>query len=409
MMLLGLLAAQAAVGVLVGQAFLASGRAVEPNLTACTLSAAQLAAGELFCDAGEGPMWTPANLTANMWFPACTSTYLIEEMAEFNRREPWELVRFPARRGDAGQEDAQLSAWWLPARHPQAPRVVVVHGLGGNANDWSVQLAAYFLRSLGFAVLLPSLRDFGFSSPRGANASKVTWGWAYHLDVLGAWDYATRDPDRRLGGALAPDMVGLQGVSIGGFAAAVAAGLEERVPGLWLDTPVFDPQTLLRFQLRQLVGAVSAPLFLNTTWLLANRFAEVELDLATPAKVLPQSRRDPGARKCNVGAVAGLNDRLVPDNEAAQLLRLLRDHPAGRYPVLVDEQAAATCGSSDHLTLPVWAPDAYREKLCHFWTTTFAKPRTFCKLEELPRFAMTVAATTGWQERPRRPQLQFIR
>lgn len=401
LILLGVLIAEASVGVIAGQSFVQRHRQLEPNLTDCVLSAAKLAGEDFFCDVGEGAWWTPANWTRRAWFPACTSTYLIEEMAEFNRRHAWELVHFPSRQGELGQEDVSLDAWWLPASDSQAPRIVVVHGNGGNFNDWSVQLPAYFLRSMGFAVLLPNLRGFGSSE---AASAQVTWGWAYQLDVLGAWDYLRRDPDQRLGGALPPEKVGIQGVSLGAFAASVAAGIDPRVPGVWLDTPIYDPQNLMLFQLRRIVGTFLAPFFVRVAWLFANQFAGVQLDAFTPAKVLPSSRQEPGAAACNVGVVADLQDSAVPVSEAELLVQLLRSGATPAYEVLADDKAGVSrCGRENHLVLPVWAPDAYREKLCHFWAATFGLSEGECHLEDLPRFAMDISASVGWEDRPERP------
>lgn len=359
--------------------------------------------GNVFCDMGQGPLWTPSNLTAKMWFPSCTSTYLIEEMAEFNRKHPWELVSFPSRHGEAGQEDVTISAWWLPVSDREAPRIALIHGSGANFNDWSVQLPAYLLRSMGFAVLLPSLRDHGASgaSNRG---DQVTWGWAYHLDVLGSWDYLVGDPAGKLGGPLPPAKVGLHGVSMGAFAAAIAAGVEPTIPGMWLDTPVYEPRNLMLFELRRVVGALLAPWFVSAAWLVANHVAGVQLDHATPAKVIPSSRQGPGAIVCTVGAVADLQDSAVPESETELLVHLLRSDAATSFRVLAyDKASVSRCGSANHLALAVWAPDAYRQKLCHFWTETFDKPQSYCMIEGLPRFAMDIGATSGWRER-RRPQ-----
>mmetsp|Transcript_118679 Transcript_118679/g.383217 ORF Transcript_118679/g.383217 Transcript_118679/m.383217 type:complete len:886 (-) Transcript_118679:113-2770(-) len=273
------------VGLYAGREFIMKHANLEQNLTSCRLTDEQRRSGETFCGVAPGrPRWTPSNVTYSARFPACTSMDLVHEMRKFNSRHSWKLVTLTSRPGSAGQETVELDAWWLPVSNAAAPRIAVVHGNNANFNDWSVQLVAYMLRSMGFAVLLPNLRDHG-SAQKTSTAGKTTWGWAYHLDVLGAWDYLVHDPTGELGGALPPSQVGIMGFALGGFAAAAAMALEPDIPGVWLDSAFSDPARIMQLDLQKLLGRF-APYFFWSSWFFANKLARVDLGHMTPAKAL---------------------------------------------------------------------------------------------------------------------------
>jgi len=441
-LLLGMLAAEIAVGFFAGREFVRRRYELEQNITECQLAPEQLKMGDYFCGPQSGGLLrTPENMTRSMWFPACTSTYLVEEMAEFNKQHEYKLVRFQSRAGDAGQPSVTLDAWWLPVSHT-SPRVVIVHGNNENFNDWSVQLPGYFLRSMGFSVLIPNLRDHGSSGVSSGGAppdrgAASTWGWAYHLDVLGAWDFVVRDPKGELGGPMDMKKVGLQGHAMGGFSVATATGIEHNVVGAWLDSPVFDPRHILRFHLERLLG-VAAPLFLHASWFFANKLAKADLAHATPAKAAEArvASLSSGSFDCSAGyanwehgwsggkkawccrttgrgcapdekaakslifACAATTDRAVPASEAGLLVAELGGAGGEAFEVVEHHSSPAACGSSSHLALAVWKPDLYRQKLCQFWSRALRRDRGECGLARLPHFATDVAAVFGWAERP---------
>ena len=77
----------------------------------------------------------------------------------------------------------------------------------------------------------------------------------YHLDLLGAWDYAVADPDGLLGGELEEDQVGIMGFSKGGYGAAIAMGLEPRISACWIDSaPLHGLRGVVHDYAKQYVG-----------------------------------------------------------------------------------------------------------------------------------------------------------
>ncbi len=115
----------------------------------------------------------------------------------------------------------ELGAWFVEAREPSAPTVILLHGKGGGRSA-RVQAAEVFLER-GCAALLVTLRAHGDSS--GASED---FGWSARRDVLVAVDWAAQ---RRPGAQLV-----LAGASLGAAASVFAAAeLGARVEAYWLE------------------------------------------------------------------------------------------------------------------------------------------------------------------------------
>lgn len=344
----------------------------------------------------DGQLLTPWNLTSvNVW-PGCKvgwkdsarfqecgqpcfSAALPQEMADFNRNYSYQLVRFNSRPGPAGHATVEIAAWWLPAgmalessAEKPSPRIVVQHGYSGNFNDWSVQLAAFLLRSgPRVGVLAPNLRNHGLSGRTGSG--HCTWGWSYVYDTLGAWDYAVRDPDGVLGGPLPSNQVGIMGFSMGGFVASSAFGLEPLVPAVWIDSGVFDPRQELRYIVGRFLGPF-AFLIADIAWMTSNVISAVpDLDYYRPASLLPNGPRT----RRPVALVQNQADTLVPKEQTAALERLLREHPS-QYEVRDTIYPSVSCNGETHLVSELHSPTLYQQRLCAFWSGVFNMTATDC-------------------------------
>jgi alpha-beta hydrolase superfamily lysophospholipase len=130
------------------------------------------------------------------------------------------------------------------------------------------------------------------------------------LDLLGAWDYAVADPDGDLGSTSTAEKVGIMGVSMGGFIASTAFGMEPKVPGLWVDAAVFDLQSQVQFGIAAAapIPGLSSLLGPLAMWF-ANSFAGVDIDLHNPAATLPQKKDSEVKRP--VAVMQGLTEDLV--------------------------------------------------------------------------------------------------
>jgi fermentation-respiration switch protein FrsA (DUF1100 family) len=133
----------------------------------------------------------------------------------------YQTVRFPSR-----QPGINIAGWWVPGA-PDAPAVILVHGIDGCKNAIDVLVPAGMLWRNGFSVLLIDLRGVG-DSDSGDGWS--TAGNEEYLDVLGAWDWLVPEKD------YAPGRIGLFGVSLGGATALYAFSEEARVAALFLES-----------------------------------------------------------------------------------------------------------------------------------------------------------------------------
>jgi dipeptidyl aminopeptidase/acylaminoacyl peptidase len=147
---------------------------------------------------------------------------------------PYEVVKFPSR--EAGIE---VAGWWIP-RDPDAPAVILVHGMGGCKNAIEVLVPAGMLWRNGFNVLLIDLRDVGDSTFEDGRSAI---GNAEYRDVLGAWDWLTQVK------GFAPERVGLFANSLGGATANYAFSEEPRIAALFLQSTFGNLQQIIAAEL----------------------------------------------------------------------------------------------------------------------------------------------------------------
>mmetsp|Transcript_70104 Transcript_70104/g.203283 ORF Transcript_70104/g.203283 Transcript_70104/m.203283 type:complete len:733 (-) Transcript_70104:274-2472(-) len=368
---------------------------------------------------------TPVNATTAMDFPVCRGGIdgpMANEMVRLNEDHPWQLVTFPSRAG-VGETPLNLTGWWLPAEQPTAPRVVVVHGEEANYNHWTVQTVAYLLRSVGFGVLVPNLRDHG-SSP-GSDREAFGWGLDYHLDVLGAWDFAVHDKGGVLGGSQSEHQVGLLGIGFGGYAVLNAFGLEPSIPGVWVDSAPADLRVAMSNLLEQKIStwldgvAEQLPgflediaadvfdwvapylpwLFKDTSWRYLEFKTGLDLDKFSPSSTLPKHALGESQAR-PVAIIHSKLDDEVPWSQSEELVGLLDFNK--QYKVKLQYEPESVCGQTTHAATQLWDPGNYRKKLCSYWSEVFGTMRSTCNLTELAnlnrisllQFATSTTTTT---------------
>mmetsp|Transcript_145476 Transcript_145476/g.405458 ORF Transcript_145476/g.405458 Transcript_145476/m.405458 type:complete len:454 (+) Transcript_145476:103-1464(+) len=328
-----------------------------------------------------GALITPVNVSEYEWWPgcdgpvddftncgaACCDCNLVEAFRAYNSQINFTAIQFRSRRGGHGQEGVSLRAWWLPAEGDfgTAPVVVLQHGVSGSINDMHVQLAAFLIRSVGFSVLLPSLRGHDpLKCSQGQSSG--TWGLEdYPLDTLGAWDYVVSDPAGLLGGRRPPRSVGLMGLSLGGFVAATAFGLERRVPALWMDGAPWDPLDLLATCNNR--GALAAS-FRRPACALVGLSAGLGSRRNTPWRTLPSG---PASNR-PVMVMHGQGDIVAPKSSAERYIELFTQQ-RGQYKVSARFDLDGVCQEQSHNMLPWLHPMAYRSALCDFWSSALLK------------------------------------
>jgi uncharacterized protein len=178
--------------------------------------------------------------------PACAGEYTENTPAFFSAEQfnpnldlspyfmpIYKTVSIPSR-----DPDITLNAWFVPADVPDAPAVLITHGLGVGVPDCKrhprALLPAGMLHRAGYNVLLIDVRDHGDSTIEDGMWSANT---EEHRDTLGAWDWLMNVR------GFAPERIGLFGYSGGTGATLIAMGEEPRVAAVWLDSVYADIQT----------------------------------------------------------------------------------------------------------------------------------------------------------------------
>lgn len=142
----------------------------------------------------------------------------------------YETVRIPSRQPGIG-----LAGWYVPGR-PDAPAIVVTHGINGCKCDPNVLTVAGMLHRNGFNVLLYDLRNHGQSD---IDNGRTAVGNKEYLDVLGAWDWLIAQKH------FTPEQIGLYAESLGAGTNLIAFGEEPRVAALFVDSPYFDLKQIM--------------------------------------------------------------------------------------------------------------------------------------------------------------------
>ncbi|MFQ5400475.1 MAG: alpha/beta hydrolase [Anaerolineae bacterium] len=136
----------------------------------------------------------------------------------------YESVRFPSR--DA---DFTIAGWYVE-NAPDAPVVIVVHGLGSCKNAITVLVPAGMLYKAGFNVLMLDMRDVNESDYEDG---RFAVGNEEYLDVLGGWDWLVNEK------GIPPERIGMMGNSLGAATTLIAFSQEPRLAAVFVDSP-FD-------------------------------------------------------------------------------------------------------------------------------------------------------------------------
>lgn len=134
----------------------------------------------------------------------------------------YETVRFPSR------EAAFTIAGWYVEAAPDAPTVIVVHGLGACKNAHTVLVPAGMLHKAGFNVLMLDMRDVNESDYEDG---RFALGNEEYLDVLGGWDWLVNEKN------IPPQRIGLMGNSLGAATVLIAFAQEPQLTAVFVDSP----------------------------------------------------------------------------------------------------------------------------------------------------------------------------
>lgn len=142
----------------------------------------------------------------------------------------FEVVHFPSR-----QQGLTLAGWFV-ANKPDAPAIILTHGLNGCKCSPRILTIAGMLHRNGFNVLMYDMRDHGESEIEDGRAAV---GNEEYQDLLGAWDWLINEKQ------FTPSRIGVFGESLGAGTTLIAFGQEPRLAAAFVDSPYSDlPQII---------------------------------------------------------------------------------------------------------------------------------------------------------------------
>jgi dipeptidyl aminopeptidase/acylaminoacyl peptidase len=284
---------------------------------------------------------TPASFTSD---ELDTTPYLMPE---------YEDVDFASR----GDPAVTISAWWVAGSSPDAPAVIIVHGLGRCKREPKVLLPAGMLHKLGYGVLLIDLRNEGDST---VTNGRYAGGTVEYKDVLGAFDWL-RDTK-----GLPADRIGLAGMSLGAATAIIAMGQEPQIAAVWEDSGYSDIGVAISDELAR----NGYPPILGPAGIFVARLAGVDITALGPLDAVPRIAGRP------VAIVHCTGDTRMPVKHAYALRDALEAQGAKPY-VWIVEGGEHTQAVFDH-------PDEYRSRLAEFFGPAIGIPVPYASLELAP-------------------------
>ena len=225
--------------------------------------------------------------------------------------------------------DAQrIHAWWWPAKNPNAPTVLYLHGTRWSLTGQVFRLAQ--LRAFGFSVLAIDYRGFGKSD--GDLPSEKT----VYEDAHAAWDWLVAqqpDPARRfiyghsLGGAVAVDLAASLGKEDASSASVLIGGAATESAGQPLLQGVSVPAAEAKFasadQAASRPGAAAGGLIVESSFTTLADMAREVTYAWLPLGLLMSQKFDSISKMAKVAmpvlVVHGVADRFVPSRFSQQL------------------------------------------------------------------------------------------
>jgi len=241
------------------------------------------------------------------------------------------------------EDGLTLAAWYIPAAETDAPAVIVVHGLNSCRRAPQPLYVAGMLHRAGFHVLIPDLRNHGDST---VSAGRMAGGIAEYRDVLGGWDWLVQTP------GIAPDRIGLLGLSLGAATVMIAGGEEAQVAAVWADSPYADIEKAILDELAR----NGYPPFLAPAGILMGRVIDgVDITARSPLQAAIQMERRP------LFVVHGDADTRLPVEHSLWLAEVLEQQ--GRSLELW------IAPGSGHLAAMFDYPQEYESRLIDFFST----------------------------------------
>lgn len=277
---------------------------------------------------GKDAKNTPASFinTVEEWPKFNVSPYFIAD---------YETVRFPSR-----QAGLNLAAWFIPG-DPDAPVIILTHGLNGCKCSPRILTVAGMLHQNGFNVLAYDMREHGESDIEDGRAAI---GNEEYQDLLGAWDWLVTEKQ------FDPKRIGVFGESLGAGTTLIAFGQEPRLAAAFVDSPYSNLPEIINEELAR----NNYPSFLEPGAILAARLvAGDNLVAFSPQDAINNDAGRP------IFIVHGTNDERINVHHTQQLAELAKQTNAN-VTVWMPEGVG-------HVMTEFALPDEYEQKLVAFF------------------------------------------
>ncbi|ELR97469.1 alpha/beta hydrolase [Gloeocapsa sp. PCC 73106] len=127
-------------------------------------------------------------------------------------------VNLPYENVEIVMGESKLSAWWIPAKQPEGPTLLYLHGNGSNLGDLLDEALIFY--NLGISTLLIDYRGYGESQGPFPNEVRV------YEDAEAAWRYLTTQRQ------IKSESIFVYGHSLGGAIALELASKHPEIAGV---------------------------------------------------------------------------------------------------------------------------------------------------------------------------------
>ncbi|MDR9499978.1 MAG: alpha/beta fold hydrolase [Hydrogenovibrio sp.] len=218
----------------------------------------------------------------------------------------------------AGHQGCQLSAWWLPAKHPSQTTVVLLHGWGAN-KSLMLPLAEPFHR-LGWHVTLVDAHNHGDSEHRGVSTMPK-----FAEDLESALVWLKHDKPKE-----AEDVI-VMGHSVGAAATLLAASRGLDVRGVISLASFAHPKMVMQRQLQKArwVPGLAWLVIHYVQWVIGHKLDDIAPINAVKKIAIPFL------------LVHGDQDQIVPLSDHRELCKVASDNKNTRCLVLPETDHAS--------------------------------------------------------------------
>lgn len=242
-----------------------------------------------------------------------------------------------------GDDDIELAAWWIAGK-PEAPAVIMCHGIHSSKANNTLLLVAGMLHRNGYNLVLFDYRDHGFSTQEDG---MISLGVREYRDIIAVFDWLIQQKK------IPASKIGLYGTSMGGGYAAVAFMMDQRIPAMIMESPYANLQMIIEEELSR----NGFPTWLSKGATLTAKWCTGDDVLSMPP--LAAIGRSNGRPML---AIHSLSDERVGVHHTQMMVQEAEKVGADLTAWFMDEVK--------HFEAPIAHPDEYEQRMVNFYQQT---------------------------------------